>query len=323
MVMSSLPSVATLAPLMVVFSRVVETGSFSGAARELGVTRAAVAKQVASLERALGAQLLRRTTRQMSLTEAGETLAAHSERLEREAVAGRDAVATMVGAPRGLLRVACPMSFALAHLARLVPEFALSHPEIQLDLVLDDAFVDLVADRFDVAIRVARLADSSLVSRRLAPSRQALCASPAYLAAAGVPRDVDDLREHDCLLYSLSNPPDLWRFRDGRSVRVRGRMTANNGEMLRSAACAGLGIAMLPTFIVGPEVAAGRLVPVLEDTCPGDLSICALTAPGRKAPPKVRAFLDFLASRLGPEPSWDEPFRHSATPPRAVAASTD
>lgn len=293
-------STAALAPLMMTFARVTAAGSFSAAARELGMTRAAVAKQVAQLERSLGAQLLRRTTRTMSLTEAGETFAGHCLRLESEAAAARDAVATMVGAPRGLLRVACPMSFAVSHLAATLCEFAAAQPEVRLDLALDDGFVDLVAGRFDVVVRIANLEDSTLVARRLARVDQALAASPAYLAHAGRPHSIDDLVRCDALVYSRLSPPDLWRFRDGRSVRVPVRLAADNGEMLVAAATAGLGICRLPGFLVDPEFAAGRLERVLEREPLEEVGIYALTAPGRRPPPKVAAFVDFLAERLGP-----------------------
>jgi len=308
------PSAPDTAALMVLFARVVGAGSFSAAARDLGVTRAAVAKQVAHLEDLVGAQLLRRTTRRMGLTEAGELFLEHSTRVESETHAALDAVSSMQGAVRGLLRVACPVSFAVGHLAPLVPEFLSAHPEVRIDLVLADAYADLVAERIDVAVRIGTLADSSLVARRLAPSRVALAASPAYLLRRGAPHTPVDLREHDCLVYTLTDSPDLWRFAGGDAVRVRGPLRANNGEMLLQAARAGVGIARLPTWFLAADVEAGTLVPLLDDVEQEANGIYAVTPPGvratpAQASPKTRAFVEFLAARFGPEPPWDRVFR--------------
>jgi len=294
---------------MALFARVVEAGGFSAAARELGLSKASVSKRIARLEDRLGVRLLNRTTRRLSLSEAGEAFYAGCRRMVSEAEAAEQTVTHLAAAPRGTLRVNAPMSFGQLHLAPALATFLERYPELAVDLVLDDREVNLVQDGFDVGVRIKPLRDSSLIARRLAPSHALLCAAPAYLRAHGAPARPEDLTRHACLLYSYQSEPGVWLLTgpDGeRRVRVSGRLRANNGEALLEAAVAGFGLALLPSFIVGEAVRTGRLHPVLNGWRAGDpVSIHAIYPAGRNLSPKVRVFVDFLAERFGPEPYWD------------------
>jgi DNA-binding transcriptional LysR family regulator len=290
-------------PAMMTFARVVEAGSFTEAARRLGCSKASVSKQIARLEQHLGAQLLRRTTRRMSVTEAGEAFYAHCARIAEEAEAASHMVGRLQNAPRGMLRVAAPSSFGQLHVARLVAGFLTRFPEVNIDLRLSDQMVDLVQEGLDVAIRIGALQDSTLIARRLAPCRLVLAASPGYLARKGVPRRPNDLRGHDCIVYFGSH--DVWNFTRGRSVRVEGRLGVNNGDGVREAALAGAGICYLPTFLLGDDIREGRLVAVLTEHVESRLAFHAVYPPTRHLTRKVRSFVDFLAEELGGEPPWD------------------
>ncbi len=294
---------------MALFARVVEAGGFSQAARELSQSKSSVSKRVARLEDRLGVRLLNRTTRRLSLTEAGEAFYAGCRRMLSEAEAAEETVTYLTAAPRGTLRVNAPMSFGQWHLAPALADFLQRCPEVSVELVLDDREVNLVQEGFDVGIRIRELADSSLVARRLTHARRLLCAAPAYLETHGRPKRPEDLAGHACLLYSYISDPAVWTFRGRqgrRRVRVAGRLKANNGEALREAAVAGFGIAYLPTFIVGDAVRAGRLTCLLAEwTREAGAPIHAIYPAGRNLSPKVRVFVDFLAERFRPEPYWD------------------
>lgn len=301
-------TVADLSAILA-FVEVVEGGSFSAAARRLGLTRSAVSRQVAGLEDRLGARLLNRTTRRLSVTEAGAVYHQRCVRILAEAAAAERAVADLDDAPRGLLRVNAPMSFGLGHLGPAVAEFLVRHPAIRVDLTLDDRVVDLVGEGFDLAVRIAELPPSTLIARRLAVNRRVLCAAPSYLARAGRPRHPQQLAEHACLAYAYLATGNDWSFRgpDGAvSVRVDAAHSANNGDALRHLALAGLGILLSPTFIVGDDLRQGRLVSLLDDWVDADTGVYAVYPHGRHLSPKVRAFVDFLAERFGPWPYWDE-----------------
>jgi len=294
---------------MALFARVVEAGGFSAAARELGLSKGSVSKRVARLEDRLGVRLLNRTTRRLSLSEAGEAFYAGCRRMVSEAEAAERTVTHLASAPRGTLRVNAPMSFGQQHLAPALTAFLERYPELAVDLVLDDREVNLVQDGFDVGVRIMALRDSSLIARRLAPSRALVCGAPRYLATHGAPARPEDLTRHACLLYSYQTDPGVWILRGPageRRVRVNGRLRANNGEALREAAIAGFGLVLMPSFIVGPEIRRGLLAPVLRDWTAGDpVGIHAIYPAGRNLSPKVRVFVDFLAERFGPEPYWD------------------
>jgi DNA-binding transcriptional LysR family regulator len=294
------------------FAAVAEAGSFAAAARRLGRSTSRLSRQVAELEAALGSRLLHRTTRALTLTEAGRSYHEQVARILAELDAADLSVGRLQAAPRGRLRVAAPMSFGVLHLAPALPAFLDRYPEIDLDMAMNDRFVDLVEEGFDLAVRIGRLADSSLVARRLAPLRRVLCASPAFLAAHGTPRTPDDLARLPCLGYSNLLPQEDWSFADpvsGRPwpVRIKARLRVNNGDALRLAALAGVGLAPLPSFLVGPDLAAGTLVPLLDPYLRQEGAIHAVYPPARPLLPKVRAFVDFLAERFGPRPYWEPP----------------
>lgn len=295
---------------MAVFTGVVEAESFSAAARDLGISKSAVSKQVSRLEDELGVRLLNRTTRRLSLTEAGAAYLEGCRRALAEAEAAEAAVTHLAAAPRGVLRVNAGMSFGIRHVGPALPDFMTRYPELSVELDLNDRFVDLVDEGYDLAVRIARLEESSLIARRLAPSRRVLCAAPSYLERRGAPVGLDDLRNHDCLLYAYQTSGDHWRFwgpGGERQVRVRGRLRVNNGDALAQAAIGGLGIALLPSFICGEDLRAGRLVQLLPEWNErSDAAVFAVFAASRNLSLKVRVFVDFLAGRFGERPYWDE-----------------
>jgi len=296
---------------LAVFARVAEQMSFTAAAQSLGLSKSAVSKQIARLEQRLGSQLLQRTTRRLQLTETGRIVQAHAERVMAEAQAAEAAVQNLQEAPRGLLKVNLPMSFGLSHVAPLLPELLAQCPDLRIEASYNDRRVDLLEEDVDAAVRIGDLADSTLNARRLGPARVVYAAAPSYIEKFGTPKHPDELKWHHCLIYSYLADPLLWRFASepgGESdiaVRVQGPLTANNGDALRLAALAGTGIARLPSFVIGPDIAAGRLVPILEEYRVADLGIYAVYPAQRHLTPKLRAFIDFLADKFGPEPPWD------------------
>ncbi|MDP6571960.1 MAG: LysR family transcriptional regulator [Rhodospirillales bacterium] len=295
---------------MAVFVKVVEAHGFSAAARRLRLSKSAVSKRVSRLEERLGARLLNRTTRRLSLTEEGSAFHQRAKSILADIEEAEQAVSRLHAVPRGTLRVSAPMSFGTLHLAPAVPDFMARYPDLRVDIALNDRLVDLVDEGFDLAIRIARLPDSTLIARRLAPRRVVVCAAPGYWRRAGVPARPEDLKDHNCLHYSYLLSDDAWPFTgpDGAiSVKVSGTFMANNGEALSAAAIAGTGVALLPTFIAGPDLRAGRLRAVLGDYEETGPSIYAVYPHARHLSAKVRAFVDFLAARFGPEPYWDAP----------------
>lgn len=278
---------------MVVFARVVEAGSLAAAARALRTTRSAVSKSVGRLERHLGTRLLQRTTRQLSATAAGQVCYAHCARIAAEADSARQAARALRAKPQGPLRVDCALALSPL-VSPVLPRFAAAHPGVSLELSLTDRMVDLVREGVDVAIRLGRLPDSTLMVRKVAPYHVVVFASPAYLARHKAPRTPADLAGHACLLRSGH---DQWRFTSdaGEStVAVSGRFRADTPEPVRQAALAGLGIAYLPSFVVAQDLARGALVPLLERFTPREAAICAVYPQQRYLSPNVRAFVDFL-----------------------------
>ena len=290
------------------FLRVVETGSFARAAERLGLAKSIVSRRIARLETTLGARLLTRGQRGALPTELGRSYYARAANSLAELEAAHDGLAEAMAEIAGPLRVAGPLSFGAQYLAPALAEFAAAHPRVELDVAFDDRTVDLVAGGFDLAVRLGNLPDSALVARRLAPLRRALLASPAFLAVHGTPRHPRDLADAPALTYANTGAPEAWRFRVGtrwESVRVAGRLRADNGEMLRAAAVAGLGFTVLPTFIASPAIASGTLTIVLPEFPLEEGGVHAVLPPGRSATARVRALIDFLAGRFGPEPAWD------------------
>ena len=302
-----------------VFVRVVELGSFTRAADALGVSKAVVSKYVSRLEQRLGARLLHRTTRRLTLTEPGAALYRRSLGALAELAEAENEVAQLTGAPRGVLRVSAPTYFGSVTLAPVLKEFCARYPEVSLDLDLDDRFVDLVKERFDLAVRIGAMTDSSLVARRLAPCPLVVVGAPAYFARRGVPRTPADLRDHDCLTYSISRVPNEWRFREPRgrwvAVTIRGSLRCNNDFALKQAALDGLGIVMFPSFFAEREIAEGRLQPVLAGYDTGELSLNVVYASRRHPLPKARVFVDFLVERFGAPGAALSPPASAAAPP--------
>lgn len=290
-----------------VFLQVAGAGSFSAAARQLGLSRSAVSKHVQALEQHLGARLLNRTTRRLSLTDVGASFYERAREILAELEEAEQAVTSLQAQPRGLLKVNAPLSFGILHLAPLVPEFLARYPDIEIDLSYNDRFVDLVNEGFDVAVRIGQLRDSSLLARRIAPVRILPCASPTYLAAHGTPRTPAELAGHNCLVYSYQPYAHEWRFTDAagalHKVHVGGNLRANNGETLLSAAVQGLGIVLSPDFIAARALRAGEVVALLPEYTAPAVAVHAVYPYTRTPPAKLRAFVDFLVERLS-EPEW-------------------
>lgn len=298
---------------MEAFVRVVDHGGFTEAARKMGVSKSAVSKHVAALEARLAVRLLNRTTRRVSLTELGLAYYDRARVVLADALDADSMVTAMQATPAGSLRISAPVSFGVAQLSPAVAGFLCAFPEVDVNMVLDDRFVELVAEGFDLAVRIGVLQDSALKARKLAEARRLLVASPDYLAAMGAPRTLDDLGAHRLLHYTNLATGNFWRLRgasgEERHIRVGGRLTANNGDSLMRAAEAGIGVALLPSFILGDALETGRLVEVLPDRAPDLLGVFAVHPEARFPQPKLRAFVDFLVERFrgkGPD-RWAEP----------------
>lgn len=289
-----------------VFAHVVTAKGMSAAGRQLNLSPAVISKRIRRLEERLGVRLLQRTTRQLSLTEAGQGF---YERVVSILSSIEDAeawVASGAGQARGTLRVSAPTSFGRLHIAPHLKPFLDAHPLVSVELVLGDAFIDIVGEGFDLAIRIADLRDSSLVAKRLAPNHRVLCATPAYLKDKGSPADIADLARHTLIAHNT----DHWRL-DGPegpvTVRVSGPLRTNSSEVVREALLAGLGIALRSTWDVGPELQSGALLRVLPDYSVGErVSIHAVYPSRRHMEQKVRAFVDYLGELYGATPYWDE-----------------
>jgi DNA-binding transcriptional LysR family regulator len=293
------------------FVRVAETGAFSRAAERMGMSKSIVSRRVARLEQQLGARLLTRSAQGAQTTDVGQAYFERAGNILAELEAAREVVAEAVTQIAGPIRLSAPLSFGVQHLAPVLAEFAASFPRVELDISFDDRTIDLVSGGFDLAVRIGSLTDSSLIARRIAPVRKAPVASPAYLERRGRPAVPRDLAAHDLLLYGS----EQWRFRvEGgwEHVRTRPRLRADNGEMLRAAALAGLGICILPTFIAAPAIEAGTLQLLLRDYPMEEAGLHVVMPPGRATTARVRALVEFLAARFGPEPSWDPCWTASA-----------
>jgi DNA-binding transcriptional LysR family regulator len=309
---------------MAVFSKVVAAGSLSAAARELGLSPALVSRRLAALESRLGVRLVNRTTRSLNLTVEGSRyydactrVLAEIEEADAEVSAGRVEA-------QGALKVALPASFGHQHVAPLVPQFAARYPKVQLALSLSDRSVNVMDEGFDVAVCIADLQDSSLAARKLAPNRRVVCASPAYLAAHGMPRTPEDLAKHNCLVTSDFAASWEYKAPDGGSaaVRVQGRYSCDNWEVLREWSLAGLGVALKSTWDVYRQLQDGSLIALLPGYAfHSDVAIYAVYPHRRFLPAKTRVFIEFLAQSFGPEPYWDRaaPRTKPRIRPRAAA----
>ncbi len=291
------------------FVAVVDSGSISAAAERLEVAKSAVSRRLANLEARLGAELLHRTTRRATLTDSGRAFHERAKNILADLEEAEQAVSQAHGAVRGRLKIALPLAFGIKHVGPLINEFLALHPAVEFDLDFNDRRVDLIQEGFDLAIRIAKLPDSSLIARKLAPVRSALCASPDYLAHHGTPKRAADLAQHAALVYSNLANPGIWSFvgPDGQpgSVQVPVRLRANNGDFLTLAAIAGQGVILHPTFYLNEAIRAGRLVPLLTDHAWPEVNAYAVYPPTRHLSRRVRAFVDFLAERLVGEPYWD------------------
>lgn len=284
------------------FACVVEHRSFSAAAEAIGVSKATVSKAVTRLEASLGTTLFHRTSRRLSLTESGRSLAERAQRILAEAQAAEETARDAASAPTGLVRVAAPLAFGVRHVAPVIAEFLALHPGIEIDLHLSDARTDIVAEGFDIALRIAALPDSSLRARRLMGIAAHLVAAPAYLERHGTPRHPADLAHHACFAYTNLPSAQAWHFRraDGEeaAVRVEGPLRTDSGDAMLPALRAGIGIARLPDFIIGDDIASGTLVPILTDWTMGQTALHLLTPPSTLRPQRVELLIEHLSQAL-------------------------
>jgi DNA-binding transcriptional LysR family regulator len=295
--MAKLPDFEGLA----IFAKVVEMRSFAGAAAELKLSKATVSKAVSRIETRLGARLINRTSRRFALTDAGRQLTARAAHILAEGEAAEDAALAQATMPRGLVRLAVPMSFGVLHVAPLLPEFLATYSEVSIDLHLSDATVDIVGEGFDAAIRIAVLPDSSLVARRLCDMPRYLVGSPSYLNKHGRPKHPLHLAEHRCIGYSHATTAETWRFNKDRksaTVRPSGPLRVNNGDAMMPALIAGTGLGILPEFILREALAAGQLERLLPDWSLPLGAVYWVMPPGGPRPKRVEVLGDFLFAKL-------------------------
>ncbi|MCK5649406.1 MAG: LysR family transcriptional regulator [Gammaproteobacteria bacterium] len=294
---------------MSLFVEVAKSNSFTATADKIGISRAQVSKSVMQLEKHLGARLLNRTTRRISLTETGRIYYERCNAILQDIEEIEGIASEQTSTPHGTLTLNVPTSFGILHLNEAISVYIKHYPQVQISLSLADRFVDVVAEGFDLVIRIAELEDSSLIARKIAPCQLVLCASPDYIKKNGEPGVPQDLAIHNCLTYSNNLKPDIWELQgvDGKeSIKVSGSISADNGDILKTAAVSGLGITLLPTFIVGSEFCSGQLQQVLPDYYSSEISIYAIFPSRRYLSAKVRTFVDFLSDYFGETPYWDK-----------------
>jgi DNA-binding transcriptional LysR family regulator len=289
---------------MEVFVAVVENGSLVGASLKLDTSNAAVSRQLAALEDHLGVRLLNRTTRRVSITDAGMDFLNRAQQILTDVAEAEGKAGESTLDPKGLLRISAPLSFGISRLGKWLPGFVRRYPDLRLDLDLTDQVVDLATDGIDVAVRIARQpASTNVVMRKIAPIRMLICAAPSYLARNGYPSTPDDLVDHDTLTFSYLSSGDTWEFTgpQGRQafVRIRPHVHATNGDILRELALAGLGIVVEPAFIVEQQLREGSLIPLLEDWRIAGYHLYALYLTRKFLPAKVRVFIDYLTAMEG------------------------
>lgn len=291
-----------------VFAQVVESGSFAKAAERLNLSTSAASRHIADLEGHLQTRLLNRTTRRVSLTESGRAFYERSVQLLADLQEAEQEASKAAVEPRGTIRLTTSVTFGVRHVSHAIAEFLAAHPEVRFDVSLSDRVVDLVEEGFDLAVRIGPPGADNLVARKLGETRLVPCASPAYLARHGAPKTPEDLAAHNCFTYEYVSPRHLWQFRDRdanvRAVRVAGTLHSNNGDLLAEVAARGAGIVFEPAFIVGPEVRAGRLVPLLQDFAPPPVAIYAVYPSRKHLSAKVRRFVEFLIGRYTEAQDW-------------------
>lgn len=298
-----------------VFIAVADSAGFSSAGRELGISKSAVSKRITQLEDQLGARLFHRTTRKLSLTEAGERFYEYAAEANRSAQQAEDAVHELQGEPRGVLKVQLPMTLGQMHITPLIPEFLKQYPHLQIDLIMDDRHINLIEQGYDLAVRAGDMEDSNLIARILAPLHSVVCVSPDYLQTFYQQHQqaLDHpalLEKANCLTYSYSSNADIWQFDLGEQnykVKVKGNYRVNNSASLKQGLIAGMGVARLPTFIAGESIKKGELVALFQDYTMPSKSLYAVYPERQYLPTKVRVFLDYLIKHLGTNvPSWDK-----------------
>jgi DNA-binding transcriptional LysR family regulator len=291
------------------FNAVVESGSISAAADRLGVAKSVISRRLKELEEHLGVELFHRTTRRLNLTDSGQAFYLRSTRIVEDILEAEHATSMQHGTLKGKLKVAMPLSFGVIHLGPAINQFLKENPQIEFDIDFNDREVDLIQEGFDLAIRIASLPDSSLIARRLAPISAVMCASPDYLKEMGTPRTLQDLSEHRCLVYNLLRDFEYWRLYDRKGVlhktKIQPYLKASSGEFLRDAAVQGMGIVLMPRFILYQEIASGVLQPLLTEYSLGEFNSYAIYPHTRHLSHRVRAFVDFLVERFKDRPYWD------------------
>ena len=293
---------------MRVFTAVVDAGSFARAAEKLELSRGMTSRYVAQVEAHLGVRLLNRTTRRLSLTEAGNDYYQRATQVLALVEEAEQAASHEAAEPRGTLRINASVAFGARHMGTLISAYLRRYPEVRVDLTLNDRIVDLVEEGFDVAVRIARRIDPGLVARRIGPARMIACASPAYLRQSGAPKTPADLVRHNCLTYAYAGAQNEWRFTRGKreqTVKVGGTLHANNGDILSRAAADGLGVTVQPTFLIDGLFREKKLMRVLEGWEADSLTIFAVYPSRQFLPAKVRSFIDFMLEHFGDKPSWD------------------
>lgn len=294
-----------------IFVAVADSAGFSSAARVLGISKSAVSKRITQLEQRLGARLFHRSTRKLSLTEAGERYYQYASQANHAAKQAADAVSELQGEPKGLLKIQMPMTIGQMHLASFIPEFMALYPQIKLDLLMDDREINLIEQGYDLAIRADNLADSNLIARLLVPLHSAVCVSPAfYRKHQEQLKHPKQLTELNCILYSYSSNADMWQFDakngDEHKVKVAGNYQVNNSAALRDAVIAGMGVGRLPTFVAGPAIQNGELIAVFQHYKMPSKNLYAIYPDRHYLPAKVRVFLDYIIGKLGNNsPYWD------------------
>ncbi len=294
---------------MQLFTRIVESGSFTGAAEQLGLAKSAVSKRLSDLEAHLGAKLINRTTRTSSLTEAGNIYYQRAKRVLEEVSELNEQLSARACALSGVLKLAAPLSFGLAHLSPAIDLFIKEHPKLKVDIDFSDRHVDIIKEHFDLAFRIGRMQDSSMRARKIVSVRRVVCASPDYIKQFGKPETPEQLNDHKILAYrGSSSEPMVFRDQNKTEFKIRlnASMSANNGDFLKAMAMAGHGITIQPTFILWEALATRTLVPVLEDYSLPELYAHALYPPTHYLPLKVRMLIDFLIERFGDNPYWDQ-----------------